>query len=82
MRTIEYYDELSTVWSGISWENVISGTMIRIYEEDGTPVVDGTGVYEFMTASDSYLSVISGSGDIWTVQTYDPDPYPVPKLAE
>jgi hypothetical protein len=82
MRTIEYYDELSTTWSGIAWGSVVSGTKIRIHEEDGTPVLDGTGVHEFMTASDSYLSVISGSEDVWTVQTYDPDPYPVPKQAE
>lgn len=79
MRTVEYYDHDTNEWFGIEWSAIVSGTMIRINEEDGTPVKDGTGIYEFNTASDSYLQTISGSGDVWTVQCYDPDPYTAPR---
>ena len=83
MRTVDYYDYDETTWSGIEWADVVSGTMIRIFEEDGTPVRDGTGVYELNTVSDAYQrTVVSGGELIWHVDIADPDPSAVPRREE
>ena len=83
MRTIEWYDYDTTLWSGIAWPDVVSGTMIRMFEEDGTPITDGTGVLEMYTASDAYQqTVVSGGELIWHIQINDPDPSPVPRREE
>lgn len=79
MRTVEYFDEDIGNWFDIEWSNIVSGTQIRITEENGTLVTDGTGVYELITDSDSYLQTISGSGDIWTVDILDPSPFTSPR---
>jgi hypothetical protein len=82
MRSVEYFDNITNNWEGISWTDVVSGTTIRISEEDGTSVTDGTGVAELYAVTDSYLSAASGTEDVWTVDVYDPEPYPVAKRAE
>jgi len=80
MRTVEYYDYETNTWSGTEWPTLISGSMIRIYEEDGTPISDGTGIYELQTVSDAYqATVVSGGELIWHVNIADPDPSPVPR---
>lgn len=80
MRTVEYYDIGAEEWFDTTWSGVVSGTMIRMFEEDDTPVTDGTGVAEFYTISDSYIPTESGIPEVWTVQVNDPDP--VAKRAE
>jgi len=83
MRTVEYYDYGTNTWSGTEWSTLVSGSMIRMYEEDGTPVSDGTGIYELQTVSDAYQStVVSGGELIWHVDIADPDPSPVPRREE
>ena len=83
MRTLEYYDYDTKEWFDVNWSDVVSGTVVRIYEEDGTPVVDGTGVYEMNVVSDSYQrTVVSGGDLIWHIDIADPDPSPVPKREE
>jgi len=79
MRTIEYYDFDTTLWSGIDWPTVVSGMRVRMYEEDGTAIPDGTGVYEMEVVADAYTQTISGTGDVWTINIADPDPSPVPR---
>ena len=83
MRTIEYYDYDIKDWFDIEWANVISGSMIRIFEEDGTPVPDGTGIYELNVVSDAYQQTVVSGGDlIWHIDIADPDPSPVPRREE
>lgn len=82
MRTLEYYDYNTTLWSGIDWPTAASGMMVRMYEEDGTPIADGTGVFEMNVVADAYQQTISGSGDVWTIDIADPDPSPVPRRQE
>ena len=74
MRTIEYYDYDELTWSGIEWSTVVSGMMVRMYEEDGSPISDGTGIYEMNAISDAYQQTISGVGDVWTIDINDPSP--------
>ena len=73
MRSIEYYDYDTNEWVDTEWSTVVSGMMVRIYEEDGTPISDGTGIYEMRVLSDAYLQTISGSGDVWTIDISDAD---------
>jgi len=81
MRTVEYQQE--GTWNSIEWSALVSGTQIRIYEEDGSCVVDGTGVMELNTVSDAYqATVVSGGELIWHVDIRDPDPSPVPRREE
>ena len=83
MRTVEYYDQLEGTWSGIEWPTIVSGTMIRISEEDASYVVDGTGVMELNTVSDAYQATVVSGGDlIWHVDIADPDPSAVPRREE
>lgn len=83
MRTVEYYDYDTSTWSGTEWSTLVSGSMIRIYEEDGSPVTDGTGVLELNTVSDAYqATVVSGGELIWHVDIADPDPSAVPRREE
>ena len=82
MRTLEYYDFDLIEWFDTTWSGTVSGTLIRITEEDSTPVVDGTGVHEVWTMSDAYQITISGIGDVWHIDIADPDPVPVPRRAE
>lgn len=82
MRTVEYYDDDVNEWFDIEWPDIVSGTQIRINEEDGSPVLDGTGVHEAITASDSFIYTASGIDDVWAVQCYDPDPYTAPRYEE
>jgi len=79
MRIIEYWDFDTSTWSGIEWPTVVSGMMVRMYEEDGTPIIDGTGVYEMNVVADAYTQTISGVGDVWTINVDDPEPYPRPR---
>jgi len=78
VRTIEVYDHNENIWTVVDWPTVTSGELVRITEEDGTPITDGTGVYELRVISDAYQQTISDSGSIWTIDIADPDPYPVP----
>ena len=83
MRTVEYMDDLGGTWSGIEWPNIVSGTQIRISEEDGSYVTDGTGVIELRTVSNAYQStVVSGGELIWHVDIADPDPSPLARREE
>ena len=83
MRTVEYYDLLEETWSGIEWPALVSGSLIRISEEGGGYVFDGTGVMELYTASDAYQkTVVSGGELIWHVDINDPEPSPVPRREE
>jgi len=79
MRTIEYYDHNTTLWSGIPWPTVVSGMMVRMYEEDGTPIKDGTGLYEMFVCLTAYTQTVSGVGDVWTIDVNDPEPSSVPR---
>ena len=79
MRTVTYFDDDVKEWFGVEWSDIVSGTQIRIYEEDGTPVTDGTGVHELFTDSDAYQQTISGEEGIWTVNIFDPNPFTTPK---
>lgn len=76
MRTIEYYDSETDTWSGTEWSTVVSGMTVRMYEEDGTPIHDGSGAYEMNVVGDAYLQTISGSEDVWTIDIMDSDPSP------
>lgn len=82
MRTLEYWDFDDVTWSGIEWSTVTSGMRVRCFEEDGTPVPDGTGIYEWEVIGDAYQATISGVGDVWQIDIADPEPTPVPKRAE
>jgi len=82
MRTLEYWDDDNLTWSGIEWPAVVSGMVVRMYEEDGTAISDGTGVYEMNVISDAYQQTISGVDGIWTINVADPDPNPVPRQPE
>jgi len=82
MRTIETYNHDESSWSVVDWSTVASGELVRITEEDGTPVMDGTGVSELWVISDAYQQTISGTGGIWTIDIADPDPQPVPRREE
>jgi hypothetical protein len=84
MRTIEYYDNNYDEWFDVNWSDVVSGTVVRIYEEDGTPVPDGTGIFELKVLTDAYQqTVTSGGGLIWHIDIADPDPpFPVPRREE
>lgn len=83
MRTIEYYDYDSNTWSGTEWSTVVSGMMVRMYEEDSTPIADGTGVYEMNVVADAYqAATVSGGELIWHIDIADPDPTPVPRREE
>jgi len=73
MRTLKYYDDNNHEWIDLEWSALTSGTTFKIFEEDGTIVRDGTGVEEFVAQSDSYLLTISGVGDVWSVNVYDPE---------
>ncbi len=44
MRIIKRYDNDAGEWIEIEWSTVTSGTIVSIFEEDETPVPDGTGV--------------------------------------
>jgi hypothetical protein len=81
MRTLEYMDE-DGGWLPIEWSTVVSGMVVKMYEEDGTPITDGTGVYEMNVAADAYQQTISGEEGIWTINLYDPDPYPIARGEE
>lgn len=70
MKTVEYFNEEYEDWEDIEWPDVVSGTTIRMYAEDGTPLTRSTNIFEMDTASDSYETTISG---VWEVQIYDPD---------
>ena len=37
MSILEYWDSDMATWSGIEHKDVVSGTLVRIYEEDETP---------------------------------------------
>jgi len=83
MRTVDYYDYDTEEWFDVEWSNIVSGTMIRIFEEDGTPLPDGTGIYELNTVSDAYQQTVVSGGDlIWHVDIADPDPSPVARREE
>ena len=79
MRTIEYWNFDTVEWTELEWPTVVSGMRVRMYEEDGTAIPDGTGVYEMEVVRDAYTQTISGSGDVWTIDVADPDPSPVPR---
>jgi len=82
MRTIEVYDIGTATWSGLEWSTVVSGMLVRMFEESGDPVIDGTGVFELNVVADAYQQTISGVGDIWTINIADPEPTPVPRREE
>jgi hypothetical protein len=74
MRTIKTKTESG--WVDAEWSSLVSGTVFRIYEEDGTPVIDGTGVAEFVAMSDAYMTTYSGV-DVWQTEVEDPSLRPV-----
>jgi hypothetical protein len=81
MRTLEYMD-VDSNWLPVEWPTVVSGMVVRMFEDDGTPITDGTGVYEMQVVSDAYQQTISGVGDIWTIDVNDPDPMPYARRQE
>lgn len=83
MRKVEYYDYDTKEWADTTWETLVSGQMIRIYEENGIPVRTGDGVYEMHTVSDAYQATVESGGElIWHVDIADPDPAPVARREE
>lgn len=70
-RTIEYWDYDTEEWVNTGWDTVVSGMMVRMFEQDGTPILGAAGIYEMYVVSDSYIQTISGSGDIWTINIAD-----------
>lgn len=83
MRTIKIYDDDIEDWAAIDWSTVVSGMTVSIFEEDGTPVTDGTGVYELNVVGDAYQqTVVSGGELIWHIDIADPDPSAVPRREE
>ena len=83
MRTLEYWDSEYEQWFDIAWDTVASGQRVRCYEEDGTPVPDGTGVYEWEVTRDAYQATTVSGGDlIWHIEIADPDPSSVPRREE
>jgi len=83
MRTIKIYDDEIEDWTALEWSTVVSGMIVSIYEEDGTPVPDGTGVYELNVVGDAYQqTVVSGGELIWHIDIADPDPSAVPRREE
>jgi hypothetical protein len=83
MRTIKIYDNDTEGWVDAEWSTVVSGMMVIINEEDGTPVVDGTGIAEFNVIGDAYQQTVVSGGDlIWHIDIADPDPSPVPRRQE
>ena len=82
MRTLELYDIETSTWSGVEWPTIVSGSVVRMFEEDGTPITDGTGVYEMNVVADAYQQTISGEEGIWTINIADPDPSFLPRREE
>jgi len=83
MRTLEYWNIDTDEWIDTEWSTVVSGQRVRCYEEDGTPVPDGTGVYEWEVVRDAYQEATVSGGDlIWHIGIADPDPATVPRRAE
>lgn len=82
MRTLEYYDYKLKGWFDIVWPNVVSGTLIKITEEDGTPVLDGTGIHELRATSSSYKTTVSGVGTVWQVDIADSDTESISKRSD
>lgn len=66
-RIVEYYDDDTEEWFNVEWSSIVSGTLIRIFEMDGTRVIDKTGAIEFYTVSDSYIPEENGIPAVWTV---------------
>lgn len=77
MRTIKLYDEETGGWNEVEWSTIVSGSRIQIYEEDGTIITDGTGIHEFTTTSDAYITTYSGEGDVNVIDVEDPSPRPI-----
>lgn len=44
MSILEYWNSETTTWSGIEHKDVVSGTLVRIYEEDETPTEEHEAV--------------------------------------
>jgi len=83
MRTIKIYDNEIEEWVDVEWSTVVSGIIVRIDEEDGTSVVDGTGVMDLNVVGDAYQqTVVSGGELIWHINIADPDPSAVPRREE
>lgn len=82
MRTVEYWDYDAATWSGIEWSAIVSGTVVRMYEENGDPMSTGVGIYEMNVISDAYQVTVSGIGDVWHIDIEDPEPTPVPRSEE
>lgn len=73
-RYVEVYSEEEGAWVSEQFQNLVSGTIFHLYEQDGTPLTDHTGVFEFRAASDPYQTTVSGYGDVWQIDVYDPEP--------
>lgn len=71
-RHVEYL--AGDYWAPARWEELVSGTLFKAYEEDGSPITDHTGVYELRAACDAYQVTVSGVGEVWEIKIYDPDP--------
>lgn len=72
-RNVEVYSDAGREWVPRKFQELVSGTIFRMYEPDGSPVADHTGVYELKAASDPYQVTISGYGDILQIDIYDPE---------
>lgn len=79
MRTLEYWDIENEAWFDVEWSTVVSGMVVRMYEENGTPIPGEAGIYEMKVMADSYIQTISGVGDVWTINVLDNPPYQVEK---
>ena len=79
MRTLQFWSEGDGFWMDTEWETVTSGMRVRCFEEDGTPVPDGTGVYEWDVVKDAYQVLYNGTDLVWQIDIMDPDPTSVPK---
>ena len=82
MRTLKYWNMDSEDWEDIEWSAVTSGTVVRCYEQNGTPVPDSTGVYEWTVLKDSYQQLFNGTDLVWTIEIYDVEPTPVKRRSE
>lgn len=64
--------QVEVVVAGIGWvsckfADIVEGDHFRLFEEDGTPVVDNDGNAEFTAIKDAYQV----EGDVWCLETKD-----------
>jgi len=78
MRTAKYYDEDTKSWVSVEFQNIVSGTLVRLFEADGGQLQTSTGVYEMYVISDAYQN----DDEVWQIDIEDPEDTPVAKTEE